>query len=319
MARTHHGNVKAPPYPATAIRAKAFGGAVVGNYVTLRLIARSAVAAATTVVDRIPLPMPFRVSQVCFYGLGGTGTNTLRIRTVNPTYGPTLGLVHAGSAITQGTPSTITPDLLTANNRSTLARGYLEFEITNSGGSQPKGSAIALVTGFFTEHTTKIARYSIPGQCVMSGPAAGYYDILSLLNCKAFTATNDELCQITVPYNCRVETISYIIAGMTIGGTPDMAINLTKNAQATALHPLADIDTHPLTLTGGISAYNEDVISGGGTSGQVLAEAARDLAQGDTIEMQGHIAAGDSIPIATASALMLVWVKGHVAATPASD
>lgn len=315
MARTHSGSPKVPEYtPApTAARSRSQPQAVVGNYVTLRLIARVAVAATTTVVDRIPLPMGFRVSQVCFYGLGGTGTNTFRIRTVNPTYGPTVGLVHAGTAITQGTPSTVTADQMTAGNREIIRKGYLEFEITNAGGSQPKGSAIAWVTGFFTGHITNQVPYVIGGQTAYAGPIAGYYDILSVINCKAFTTTDDELVQMVVPYDCRVQHINYGIVGLTVGGGPNMAVRMTKAGQTLGFHTIADIDTHIGVLTGGLACCNEDVASGDGTFGQTLTEANRDLVKGDTIEMEGHIAAGDSIPIAAASAHLLVWVKGHVA------
>lgn len=276
---------------------------VVGNYNTLRLVNKVAVANQSGIVaDRIPLPQGFRVSQVCFIGytVGGTVTGVVS--------SPAAGTIATSAALVSATSQAILTASLTQAGRSIPRGSVLDFVVTAAGApdSIPKGGFAAFVTGYFRDHLKIGGPFAESGQSSMAGPVAGYIDVLPLVNLASPTpgAGDAQICEITTPYDCRVQAIAYDSVGLTGAGS---TIRLQKSG----------VDVHtPVTL----STDPFDAIIDNNSSPAFATSLLRDWPKGTVIRMMGNVPGAQAMPISTVCAYAFVWVKGHVNATyPATE
>jgi hypothetical protein len=318
MSRTHFGEVGSTGVPESATDASnvrfARSGAFVGNYVTIRLTCRAAVAANQStplLVDRFPMPMGFRVSQVCFDALGTTATANLRV-SQTAIDGSTRTDITAATAVSAGTPKIITPGNLVNTSPGQIGRFNTPRDIsvgetldlfadTDGTGAIPAGGANAWVTGRFVEHCNLSAPLAVRGQMRSESPVAGFYDAWPLITerVNANQAARFE-CNIIAPYDARLMGIYFDGRNLTTT-TGAIAVNV--------LHVSGSAGLLSADLDGDANLANNSFWADTASSPSILN---RDITKGETIALRLATGASDSVPIGGIEATLLVWCKGHV-------
>jgi len=304
MSRTH--------FPQTVSIAdggntrKYAAGAVIGNYVTIRLVSRTVVGAGQAtplLVDRIPMPMPFRVSQVGFDAIGTTAVANLRV-----SYTDHAGVttdISAATVVSSGTPKVVTPGNLVQTARDIPIAACLDlYADTDGAGAIPAGTAVAWVTGYFTEHMFIQTPAAVRGQSKLTSghaPVAGFYDVWPLVNerVNAAQAARTE-CSFLAPYKGRVEAVVIDGRNLTIT-TGTITADVQKNA----------VSLFSAALDADVNAQNASFIIDVDSTPS-LAAGQRDVAKGDTITLVISSGAADSVPLNAIEAHVWVWCKGHV-------
>lgn len=277
-------------------------GPCVGNYVTLRLIARAALGAgqSSTILDRIPMPLGFRVCQVEFSALGITANATGAVTDSGGVSG--TGTIDVDAAATN-VVSALT--LATNGFRDVPQGNALELRGTTDGtGAIPAGGLVAFVTGYFTDHIAHSGRFIESGQCAYSGPRSGHYDWITLSNLRqsANQAARSE-CDMIVPYDCRVMALVFHVVGQT-EGTGTIVCTIRKN-DVSFIGSGIDIDAMGSDTTNGDAARLDAQTS-------TPLGAGREFSRGDKLSMYIATGASDVLPVGALSCHVLVWVKGHV-------
>lgn len=282
-------------------------GPFIGNYVTFRLLARQATGIGETqnVVDSITMPMDFRVSAVCFDGLGLTNNVNADVTASGGTNLATITNLD-GSAPQQVLPAALGGIVAGVDPRNIPSGTVLNLRITTDGtGLAPAGSVSAWVTGYFNGgaqgHITNQFQWREEGQAATVGPAAGYYDMLTLTNLRqsANQAERTE-CTLLAPYAGRVEAITYDIRDHTeTTGT----IVVHSRHVGDILHTNLDIDVN-----------EQFVVNAASTPALIDTAGRRTFAQSAAFALQLATGLNDVVPIGRLSAHILVWVQGHVSA-----
>lgn len=303
MARTHY--VNNDSIASGGVTRKYAAGAVVGNYVTIRLVNRVAVSAGQgtpLLVDRLVLPMPFRVSQVGFDAIGTTAVANLRVSYADKAAAITD--ITAATVVSSGTPKVITPGNLVQNARDVQDAYTLDlYADTDGSGAIPAGTATAWVTGYFTEHSIRAVPWALRGQCKMTSrraPIAGFYDVWPMQNQRVNAAQAARTEQSFIaPYKARLEALSLDFRNLTT--TTGTITADVQRGGVTMLSAAVDAD-----------ASNNASLTIDADSTPSLAAGNRDIAKGDTITLVIASGASDSVPLAGVEALLWVWCKGHV-------
>lgn len=303
MSRTTYGS--AATIADNTVTRRYASGAVVGNYVTIRLVCRVAVGnaqATPLLVDRLILPMPFRVSQVCFDALGTTAVANLRLSYNDKAAARTD--ITAETVISTGTPKIITPGNLVQAARDVTDAFTLDlYATTDATGAIAAGTATAWVTGYFTDHITRTPLWTMRGQTRLTSrraPIAGFYDVWPMQNERVNAAQAARTEQsLIAPYVARLEAISFDFRNLTTTtGTITADI---QRAAVTVLSATVDAD-----------ASNNASLLIDADSTPSLAAGNREIAKGDTLTLVLSSGAADSVPLAGVEALIWVWCEGHV-------
>lgn len=268
---------------------------IIGNYVNFMMVAKGALIANDTdiIVDRLTLKQPFRISQVCFYQQGATGTPDAKI--INQ------GTLAASVAnLAADTPTIITPgNMATQPIRDVVRGGQLRFDMsTGAAETTVIGGTLAWIHGYFTEHIALAARFAEAGQGSLGGPAAGYYDILPFYNTLVNNADGiRNECRITAPYACRLMSLSYNVLGH-VETTGAIVANFQNNG--TDVHTDLDVD------------LNENFIVDAASSPAFTSSALRDVVKGNPLALRLGTGASDTVDPGELTCHALVWVKGHI-------
>lgn len=279
-------------------------GPVFGNYVTLLLTPRVATGTGQTnvIVDRIPLPADFRPVHVSFGSVTSPGLGLTANASANVTNDALVtgtGTVDLDIAATvRVSASTLVTNSFTQVNQGDA----LVLRVTTDGtGLVPAGAITAHVTGFFTRPIT-IARYQESGQSTFAGPAAGFYDCLTLRNTIPETGPIGQTVvgNIQLPYNCRVMAVTYNSVGITRSGTPVILALIRNNTAGVDIHTTLDI-----------AAMSNDLARIDAITTPALTAGNRNCSRGDVLQLRLQTAVGDIVPMAALTANVWVWVTGH--------
>jgi len=290
-------------------------GLVAGNYVTFRLLNKTATVANDSRVlkARIPFLQPFRVSRITFDALGLTAGVTAFVDNSSTSDGITSSVVSSGmpAAITTGSLSTALFSTDSTRHVRDIAKGgTLDLTVTADGtGAAPAGSIVVWVTGYFLDHITNRMPWAVRGQTRTQSPVAGFYDCLSLINLRANAAQAARSeCDILAPYPGRVEAVIFDGRNMTIT-TGTITVDIQKNAVSTLSAAFdADANAQNASFIVDNDSTPNLVADSGGTPPTVTP---RTFVRGDTLSLVIASGAADVVPIDALAAHLIVWCQGH--------